>query len=50
MTPTLAMINQLITYCNDVERQGWYYGDKEQFRARHKKIVQWLEQLLKEQQ
>jgi hypothetical protein len=42
MKPTVQMLLQLESYANEVYRQGWYYGDKKQFRERHKKIMHWL--------
>ena len=42
-TPT--EVSQLLSYCEDVEREGWYYGNREQFNKRHKNIVNKLKSL-----
>lgn len=34
---------QLHSYCNMMEVEGYYYGNKAQFMARHEKIKQWIE-------
>ena len=36
-------INQLLNYCIDNEREGSYYGNKEQYEKRHQEIKEWLE-------
>jgi hypothetical protein len=38
---------QLLTYFDDVESVGWYYGNKEYFIKRHNELKQWIEDLLK---
>ena len=40
----LAHWNQLISYIQDAERVGWYYGDKRQFDNRHKDLHEWAKQ------
>ena len=40
---TKAMLNQLRAYVTDRDREGWYYGNKQQFEARHKAILEWLD-------
>jgi len=34
---------QLQAYVKDVEDAGWYYGNREQFRARHSELKAWLD-------
>jgi hypothetical protein len=29
---------QLLSYIDDVESNGWYYGNKEQFEKRHTEL------------
>jgi hypothetical protein len=38
---------QLLTYFDYAEGEGWYYGNKEQFVQRHNELKEWLEDLLK---
>lgn len=38
---------QLITYFDYAESEGWYYGNKEQFVKRHNELKEWLEDLIK---
>ncbi len=38
---------QLLSYINDAESAGWYYGNKEQFFKRHKELKEWIEKSLK---
>jgi len=33
---------QLLSYLEDNERQGWYYGNKAQFEKRHEELKAWL--------
>ena len=43
-----AHINQLLSYLQDCESTGWYYGNKHQFIKRHKELKAWLEELLED--
>ena len=45
---TLAELNQLLSYIENRDREGWYYGNKEQFENRHRVIKQKIEELLNE--
>lgn len=36
---THAMATQLRAYINARDQEGWYYGNKEQFEARHLKLI-----------
>lgn len=38
----LAMLNQLSAYISDREREGWYYGNQDQFEKRHQKLKAWV--------
>jgi hypothetical protein len=40
---TQAQLQQLLSYCKIMEVEGYYYGPKGQFMARHEKIKQWIE-------
>ena len=31
-------LNQLRSYINEAEREGWYYGPEHYFRQRHKRL------------
>lgn len=42
MKLTVAQLFQLQSYCNMMEVEGYYYGSKAQFMARHEKIKQWI--------
>jgi len=44
---TLAELNQLLSYCQSVEDEGWYYAPKKHFENRHKSIVKKLNELIK---
>ena len=33
---------QLFSYLESVKEQGWYYGNKKQFDARHEDLKIWL--------
>ena len=35
--------NQLLEYLYAREREGWYYGRKDYFDARHERLKDWLE-------
>ena len=39
---TEAELAQLISYCEQREGEGWYYGNKEQFEKRHREIIRKL--------
>jgi len=41
-TLTRAEINQLLAYCEERDKDGWYYGNKKQFENRHKQIIKKL--------
>ena len=43
---TEAEMRQLYSYCEERDRDGWYYGDKKQFEKRHAAIKNQLEQKL----
>jgi hypothetical protein len=34
--------DQLISYAESAECEGWYYGNKDQFQKRHKEILEFL--------
>lgn len=42
MKLTQPQLHQLQSYCNMMEVEGYYYGSKAQFLARHEKIKQWI--------
>lgn len=46
-TLTRTQLQQLKAYCDWAQSQGVYYGNQAQFIARHKAIVQWLQEQLK---
>jgi len=37
-----AYIEQLASYVNNRDNEGWYYGNKAQFEKRHKEIKEWV--------
>ena len=39
---SVAMLDQLLSYCDWAAEGGSYYGNEKQFRSRHKKIRTWL--------
>jgi hypothetical protein len=41
---------QLLTYFEDVESSGWYYGNKEQFIKRHNELKEWVNNMYSKQQ
>jgi len=41
-------VQQLLSYCEERDRDGWYYGNKEQFEKRHFEIMTQLERALEE--
>lgn len=48
MKLTLAEINQLLAYCEERDRDGWYYGVREHFEKRHESIVKKLNLMIKD--
>lgn len=38
---------QLLCYIEEREREGWHYGNKQQFEKRHKNIKKYIENLIK---
>jgi hypothetical protein len=38
--------NQLLSYIEDAESLGWYYGNKKQFNQRHDDLCKWLEGII----
>jgi hypothetical protein len=44
MKLTKAMKAQLLEYLHDVLQKNEYWGNSEQFWARHEKIVEWIEE------
>ena len=45
MKLTATEIDQLLSYVEDREQVGWYYGNKAQFEKRHENIKRELELL-----
>lgn len=43
---TIAEMGQLLTYVEDRDREGWYYGRKDCFEKRHNVIVEKIRKLL----
>lgn len=41
-----AEIHQILSYMDERDRTGWYYGRKDYFEARHENIKQKLLKLL----
>lgn len=41
---TKTELEQLYSYCEDREREGWYYGNKKQFENRHESIKKKLKE------
>ena len=41
---------QLLSYFEDVESSGWYYGNKEQFIKRHNELKEWVNNVYSKQQ
>ena len=39
---TKVMKSQLLEYLHDIEQKGDYWGNKDQFWARHEKIKEWV--------
>jgi len=44
--PRNAVLSQLFTYVENRDREGWYYGNREQFENRHQEIKDWLLSLM----
>ena len=40
---TAPQLNQLLSYCNMMEIEGYYFGSKSQWDSRHEKIKQALQ-------
>jgi len=38
--------NQLLSYIEHQEDEGWYYGNKEQFNKRHMELKQFIKQVI----
>jgi len=45
---TLPEINHILNLADDRDRDGWYCGNKEQFEARHERVLEKLNQAIKE--
>lgn len=43
---TKTMIEQLLSYAEAAEKEGWYYGPEKEFKNRHGKIMEWLKDQL----
>lgn len=43
MKLSLPQLNQLLSYCNMMEIEGYYFGSKAQWDSRHDKIKQTLQ-------
>jgi hypothetical protein len=43
----LAHWRQLSSYVHDRDREGWYYGKKDQFEKRHADLVKWIDNAVK---
>ena len=39
----LAHLRQLSAYIHTRDENGWYYGPKDQFEARHKDLKEWID-------
>lgn len=37
-----AHLQQLLSYVEEREREGWYFGNREQFEKRHNELKEWL--------
>ena len=46
MKLTTTELEQLMSYVEDRESVGWYYGNKTQFEKRHQNIKRELESLM----
>ncbi len=38
--------DQLLSYIMERDRDGWYYGNKDQFEKRHRDLMQWVKGIL----
>lgn len=38
--------SQLMTYLEEREKSGWYYGNKIQFEQRHTDLKKWIGQII----
>ena len=45
---TKAELKQLLSYCEERDKEEWYYGNKEQFEKRHFEISTKIERALEE--
>ena len=43
---TQTQLQQLLSYCENCQREGWYYGNKRQFENRHAKIKAKIEAVM----
>lgn len=41
---TRTQLDQMLSYANQAYVDGWYYGNREQFNMRHKRIMEWLQE------
>ena len=41
-------LQQLLSYCEERNRQGWFYGNKEQFEKRHFEIETQIKRALED--
>ena len=39
----LAHLRQLLDYIEHRDRDGWYYGPREQFEKRHADLLKWID-------
>jgi len=39
---TVPILEQMLSYAEAADEDGWFYGNKRQFCQRHDKIVKWL--------
>ena len=39
-------LQQLLSYCEHRDREGWYYGNREQFEKRHFEITTQIQRAL----
>jgi hypothetical protein len=38
----LSHLRQLLSYIENRDREGWYYGPRDQFEMRHKDLLDWI--------
>jgi hypothetical protein len=43
-----AHFDQLLSYINECDREGWYYGNRGYFIKRHAEIKEWVEGILRQ--